>query len=100
MPETTTSFHHVPANRKKKGNELRTISLGKGAQALYDPKRKVIVTYLFDKTKYTMKQSKERVKNHSKSEAHLQVVELLSIRKGWGKLYRDTKKETLAALKG
>jgi hypothetical protein len=98
MPETTTTFHRVPAAKNKKGNELRTVSLGKGVKALYDPKRKIIVTYLFDKTKYTMKQAKAWVKIRSKSEAHLQVVELLSIRKGWGELYRDTKKEILAAL--
>jgi hypothetical protein len=99
MPETTQQYHRVPATRKKKGNELRTITIGKGIKALYDPKRKVIVTYLFDRTKYTMKQAKEWVKNKKKDSAHLQVVELLSLKKGWSKLYRDSKKETLDALK-
>jgi len=99
MPETTQQFHRVPAEKKKKGNELRTITLGKGIKALYDPKRKLIVTYLFDKTKYTMKQAKEWVKSHNKSESHLQVVELLSLKNGWNELYRDTKREVLDALK-
>jgi len=98
MPETTQQYHRIPAARKKKGNELRTISLGKGIKALYDIKRKMIVTYLFDRTKYTMKKAKEWVKKRKSSASHLQVVELLSLRKGWDKLYRDTRKETLDAL--
>jgi hypothetical protein len=98
MPETTQQYHRVPSARKKKGNELRTISLGKGIKALYDPKRKMVVTYLFDKTKYTMKQAKDWVKNRKKSDAHLQEVENRFLAKKIAELYRDTKKETLEVL--
>jgi len=69
MPEVTTDYIRIPVKRKKKGNELRTITLGKGIKALYDVERKLIVTYLFDKTKYTMKKAKEWVKKHTKSVA-------------------------------
>ena len=72
MPETTPNYHHVPVARKKKGNPLRTIGLGKGIKALYDYKRKVIVTYLFDVDQYTMKQAKDWVKRHKSSAALLQ----------------------------
>lgn len=72
MPETKTNYHHVPVARKKKGNSLRTISLGKGIKALYDYKRKVIVTYLFDVDQYTMKEAKEWVKKHKSNAALLQ----------------------------
>lgn len=72
MPETTPNYHRVPVARKKKGNPLRTISLGKGIKALYDYKRKVIVTYLFDVDQYTMKEAKEWIKKHKSSAALLQ----------------------------
>ena len=72
MPETTPNYHHIPVAKKKKGNPLRTITLGKGVKALYDYKRKVIVTYLFDVDQYTMKQAKEWVKKHKSSTALLQ----------------------------
>ena len=72
MPETTPNYHHVPVARKKKGNPLRTIGLGKGIKALYDYKRKVIVTYLFDVDQYTMKQAKDWVKRHKSSADLLQ----------------------------
>jgi hypothetical protein len=72
MPETTPNYHHIPVAKKKKGNPLRTITLGKGVKALYDYKRKVIVTYLFDVDQYTMKQAKEWVKKHKSSAALLQ----------------------------
>jgi len=99
MPETTQQYHRVPSARKKKGNELRTVTISKGIKALYDIKRKIIVTYLFDRTKYTMKKAKEWVKTHKSSKAYLQVAELQSLKKGWGELYRDIRKETIEALK-
>lgn len=79
MPETTENYHHIPVAKKKEGNPLRTISLGKGVKAIYDYKRKIIVTYLFDVDKYTMKQAKEWVKKHKSSAAHLQVIDNLSL---------------------
>ena len=96
MPETTENFHHIPVARKKKGNELRTISIGKGIKALYDPKRKVIVTYLLSVDKYTMKKAKEWVKKH-KSSADISV-EALSLVKDIQALYRESKKEVLRFL--
>jgi len=73
MPEITKNYIRIPVKRKRKSNELRTITLGKGIKALYDVKRKIIVTYLFDKTKYTMKEAKEWVKKHSNN-ATLELV--------------------------
>ena len=69
MPEVTTNYIRIPVKRKRKENELRTITLGKGIKALYDVKRKIIVTYLFDRTKYTMKKAKEWVKKHTSNAA-------------------------------
>ena len=99
MPETTEQYHSVPSRRKVKGNELRTITLGKGIKALYDIKRKVIVTYLFDRTEYTMKQAKAWVKSRKSNAAHLQEVENRVLAKKVAELYRESKKETLKALK-
>jgi len=69
MPEITKNYIRIPVKRKRKNNELRTITLGKGVKALYDIKRKIIVTYLFDKTKYTLKEAKEWVKKHTSNAA-------------------------------
>jgi hypothetical protein len=77
MPETTEKYHRVPTGkRKKKGEKIRTIIISKAIKALYDVKRKVIVTYLFDKTKYTMKQAKEWVKKNKESALHQQLVDI------------------------
>jgi len=96
MPETTENYHRIPVARKKKGNELRTISIGKGIKALYDPKRKIIVTYLFSVKSYTMKQAKQWVKKHKNSAAV--SVEAASLVKDIQALYREAKNETLQIL--
>lgn len=96
MPETTTNFHHVPAVNKKKGNKLRTITIGKGIKALYDTKRKLIVTYLFSVDQYTMKEAKQWVKKHSSS-ANISV-EVASLVKDIQALYRESKQEVLRIL--
>lgn len=97
MPETKTNFHHIPVASKKKGNELRTISIGKGIKALYDPKRKVIVTYLFSVKQYSMKEAKQWIKKH-KSSADISV-EAASLVKDIQALYREAKNEVLQILK-
>jgi hypothetical protein len=96
MPETTENYHHIPVANKKEGNELRTISLGKGIKALYDPKRKIIVTYLFSVKKYSMKEAKQWIKKH-KSSADISV-EAASLVKDIQALYREAKQETLQNL--
>jgi hypothetical protein len=97
MPETTENYHRIPVVRKKKGNELRTITLGKGIKALYDPKRKVIVTYLFSVDQYTMKEAKLWIKKHNSSAAV--SVEAASLVKDVQALYRESKQELLQVLK-
>jgi len=99
MPETTENFHHVPVASKKKGNELRTITIGKGIKALYDPKRKIIVTYLFSVKQYTMKEAKQWVKKHKGNTAILQAVENMSLVKDIASLYRESKREVLDIVK-
>jgi len=99
MVETTENFHRIPVANKKKGNELRTINIGKGIKALYDPKRKVIVTYLFSVKKYSMKEAQQWIKNHKNNSAHLQIAENLSLIENWSKLYRESKKEAIDTLK-
>jgi len=74
MPETKEKYHHVPVANKKKGNPIRTIDIGKGIKALYDTKRKRVVTYLFDITKYTMKEAKRWAEQHKGSLELSQIV--------------------------
>lgn len=96
MPETTKNYHRIPVANKKKGNELRTITLGKGIKALYDPKRKVIVTYLFSVDKYTMKEAKQWIKKN-KSSATVSA-EVSSLVEDVQALYRESKQEILKIL--
>lgn len=77
MPETTDKFHRIPIARKVSGNPIRTITISKSIKALYDTKRKIIVTYLFDVKEYTMKQAKEWVKKHKSNAYHTQMMENL-----------------------
>lgn len=98
MPETKTNYHHVPAKRKVKNNPIRTIDLGEGIKGLYDTKRKMVVTYLFDKKRYTMKQAKEWVTKHKDNAAHHQVVANLALVGVIGDLYEQSKVEVIKTL--
>jgi len=98
MPETTENYHRVPVARKKKGNELRTITVSKGIKALYDIKRKIIVTYLFDVNNYTMKKAKKWVEKHKSSASHLQIVENLILVQRLNDMYTESKQEVLDSL--
>lgn len=69
MPEIGKNYIRIPVKRKRKDSEIRTINLGNGIKALYDIKYKIIITYLFDKNKYTLKKAKEWVKKHMSSTA-------------------------------
>ena len=79
MVETTENFHRIPVAKKKKDAKIRTINIGKGIKALYDAKNKVIVTYLFDVGKFTMKEAKAWIKRHKGSKAHLVIAENYSL---------------------
>lgn len=78
MPEKTDNYIRIPTGkRKKKDSKVRTIDVSsdKGIKALYDAKNKIIITYLFDVNKWTMKEAKEWVKKNKSSEAALIVVQ-------------------------
>ncbi|MHA2342980.1 MAG: hypothetical protein ACXADW_13985 [Candidatus Hodarchaeales archaeon] len=99
MPETTENYHRIPVGKKKKGGKVRTITLGKGIKALYDAKNKIILTYLFDVKKYSMKEARKWVKQHKSKAEIAQVIENLSLVKDIAELYRESKKEALDALR-
>lgn len=80
MPETTEKYHRIPVKTKKKNAVIRTITVSKGIKALYDIKNKVIITYLFDVNKYTMKEAKEWIKKH-KASAYNIIAENLYLAK-------------------
>ena len=79
MVEKIDNYIRIPVKRKKKDVEIRTITLSNGMKALYDAKNKVVVTYLFDVNKYTMKQAKSWVKNHKNSVSYSTIVDNLSL---------------------
>lgn len=96
--ETTENYHRIPVARKKKNAKIRTITVTKGIKALYDVTNKKIVTYLFDVDKYSMKEAKKWVKDHKDSAEYNLVVSNLSLKESIDEFYKETRKETLAAL--
>ena len=71
MPETTENYHRIPVSdevRKHKGHKLKTITVSKneGITALYCVTCKKIITYIFDREKWTMTEAKKWVKEHTK----------------------------------
>jgi len=96
MTEITETYHKVPTGkRKKKDEQIRTITVSKGIKALYGVQNKVIITYLFDKDKHTMKQAKEWVKKHKASTAYDILIEIDSIIDKRTKLLKYYKKEVM-----
>jgi len=94
MPETTEKYHRVPTGkRKKKGEKIRTITISKGIKALYDVKNKVIVTYLFDVNKYTMKQAKEWVAKNKSNASIDVIVENMSVIERLNEVREKSKKK-------
>jgi HK97 family phage prohead protease len=69
MPETTEQYHRIPVKERKPDDKIRTIviSTSKGIKALYSINRKIVLTYLFDKTRWTMAEAKEWVNNHKEN---------------------------------
>jgi len=100
--EVTEDYIHIPVKRKKKNMELRTITITKGIKALYDVKNKVIVTYLFSKKNYTVKQAKKWIKEHSNiqtDELLMQLDSLLSrMQENDRTLHEEIKKAILEAM--
>lgn len=98
MPETTKTYHKVPVPgaRKRKGENIRTINIGKGIQALYDTNQKKIITYLFDKKQYTMKKAKEWVKRNKESAFHQQVVDIYDLVGRRRDTFNEAKEESVA----
>ena len=66
MPETTANLVRIPVNPRSKEDKIRTISIDseKGISALYNINRKNIVTYLFDRTKWTMSTARSWISDH------------------------------------
>lgn len=73
-PEVTTNYVRIPVAAKEKGDNIRTITISakEGIKALYAVNRKLIVTYLFQKSKgWTMSKANTWIKAHNKSEKSL-----------------------------
>lgn len=77
MLETTDQYHRVKTGKPtKKDAEIRTIKIIEDIKAHYDFKNKVIIAYLFDVDKYTMKDAKKWVKDHKDSKSHATLVDI------------------------
>lgn len=75
--ETTENYHRVPVKRKNKDDVIRTIDISKeeGIKALYAAKRKVILTYLFQKSKWTLKEAKRWVEQNKINQNYMKKKE-------------------------
>jgi HK97 family phage prohead protease len=79
--EVTENYVRIPVageSGKHDGHRIRTITISKdqGIKALYCGECKKVITYLFDKEKWTVARAKEWVKEHSKAadDAHEQLA--------------------------
>jgi len=79
MPEVTKNYIHLPVSKKKKNAKIVTITLNKDIKALYDYKNKVIVTYMFNTKKYTMKQAKDWIAKHKRSVSASTLLEYCAL---------------------
>lgn len=99
MAETTEDYYKVSTSRrKKKGEKVRTIVISKGVKALYGVKNKVVITYLFDKDRYTTKKAKEWVEKHEASKTHAILMDIDALMVKREELLVQYKKEVIAAL--
>ena len=62
--EVTEYYIKIPVANKAKNAEIVTIDVADGIKALYDTKNKKIVTLLFDKESFNLKEAKEWIKKH------------------------------------
>jgi len=69
MPEITKTQIRIPVARRKKDDVIRTITISQeqGISALYAVHRKIILTYIFAKSKWTLEQAKIWVKQNKKN---------------------------------
>lgn len=94
MPEVTDQYIRIPTGKRtRKGEKIRTITISKGIKALYDVKNKVIITYLFDRTKYTMKQAKEWVAKNKSNASIDVIVENMSVIERLNEVREKSKKK-------
>ena len=77
MTEIDINYHKVSTGKcKKRLDKLRRIKISEHIQAAYDVESKEIGSYLFNEEKYTLKDAKEWVKNHSDSTIHAALVDI------------------------
>ncbi len=64
--ETTENYHRIPVLPKDPAAKIRTIRVSQkeGILALYDTGRKKIVTYLFDREKWSLEEAKTWIADH------------------------------------
>ena len=68
MPETTDNYHRIPVEDILDTDSVitKTLSAAEGIKALYSTNRKLILTYLFDTSKWTMAKARAWVRDHAK----------------------------------
>ena len=84
MPEVTDKYIRIPVKKRLPSDKIRTITIsaGKGIKALYSINRKIILTYLFLRSKgWTMAKAKKWVKEHSKNKFMKKTQEIKTIKK-------------------
>lgn len=76
-PELTETAIRLPVRDKIEGHEIRTISISDkdGIAALEDVVDKEIVTYLFDRKKWTMEEAKKWIASHTEKSQSGDTIE-------------------------
>lgn len=67
-PEVTENYVRIPVDSgDHEGHRIRTIEITEGVKALYCGECKTIITYLFDKDKFSVAEAREWIDAHKKS---------------------------------
>ena len=68
-PEVTEDYVRIPVANQKEGDRIRTITISEdeGIKAIYAGNRKVVLTYIFDRSKtWDLAKAKKWVEDHKK----------------------------------
>lgn len=97
MAELLENFHQVSSgNRKKKNASIRTIKINEAVKASYDVESKLILFYLFDKGKYTIKDAKQWVKQNKEADVHTSLVNIDHATYNYNKMWDTIKQDVMA----
>jgi HK97 family phage prohead protease len=97
MPKVTKRHIRIPVRRKKKDDIIRTITISQeeGIKALYSANRKLVLTYIFIKSKgWTLEKAKRWVEQNKSNKESMEKQKFAYVEKTDGKIKAVASDET------